>query len=384
MLSDEQAQRRIVIFADGGTAAGGRRHGFQQLLEALRSGEADTVIAGELNALIRSQSDRELLNQALDAGASVISVREGIDTSDADGRRRYDELAYLLVLAHEGRGTPPPPDDEEQGRFREALAGRFVTDVLQRLLGLWRTPDELISGPLADVHARLRALVARWGLPELLPILAPFLEVAEWNEPANVDVKVRALATLAVRNSRLEDLHAVQWVNPDRAPMPGGQSAACIRQNDWRVITQAAAFWFGQLAWEPGEAEALPADPFAGLEQEFPTAWAAFEALAGLEPSTERIVELPVPAVVPSLPEDELGRDAIRNVVDETGVLYAPSFAHLSRDPRMLFRIVEAVLAHGAAIRTNNSYLSREVVRRGQPATPHDWLLEGDTVSGPR
>jgi hypothetical protein len=379
VLSDQRTRRRIVSFTDGGTAASGRRHGFQQLLDAFRSGEADTVIAGDLSRLIRSHSDREQLDEALEAGASVIAVREGIDTADSDGRSRYDELAHLLVLAYEGRGIPPTPDDEDQSCFREALAGRFVTDVLQRLLELWRVPDELISAPLDDVHARLRALVARWGRPEVLPILAPYLDLAEWHEPTQVDVKVRALATLAVRNSRLEDLHAIEWVNPDRPPVPGGTNAACIRQSDWRVITQAAAFWFRELVWQPGDAELSPDDPFAGFEQSFPTAWKAFEALAALKPGAEWNGELPPPAVLPTLPEDEIRSETVRSVLDESGFLYAPSLTHLSRDPRALFHIVDVVLAHGGTIRTNNIYLSRELIRREQLRSPYDRLLEDGT-----
>jgi hypothetical protein len=363
-----------VIFADEGVAANDRRPEFERLVKKLqRTGRGHLIVVTDLTRLFRNSADRQQIDRLLTEGrAHVAAVKENIRTWE-EGRSRFDEMADLICLAYEGVGQPELPDGP-LAEARVQLVEHYLTDVLARWFELRSVPRSEYEPALFDVRARLLGLIARWGSPDLAPLLAPYLDVAEWNEPRDIPVQVRAFATVAVRNSALEDLHLSDH----------------IEQSDWRVLTMAAAHHFAALAKNQTAATiTLDGDPFLGLDAAtYPFAHAAFTALASIKLGETATWEMPtapprdLPAGDASIKRTDAGQDilhamddrislalseGIRRACEKEILLGVPSLKHLSRNLQKLFRIVDTVLSHGGVIVTQNVLLGPgEAVRRAR------------------
>jgi hypothetical protein len=354
-----------VPYADEGVERDSRRPKFERMLSSLAGDGPQGVVVADLSRLFRSRRDRERVDALIHEGRlDVASVREQISTADPDGMSRYTRFADLLMLAYEGEWPALAA-----GSSRGDVADAFVDDVLAVWLGAWGATKEQLRGPLQDVRNRLHALIARWDHPELLgPLMAPYLEVANRHEPFDLPVTSRALALIGVRNSELENLHL----------------AGVIEQSDWRLLTQAAAHALNRIARAPVEERVVSVDPFADLLEDYPTAAAAFAVLASMAPGQER--SWTPPAVSPPpLPESDIcvpltsdGRE-VRDAMEERlslrmtqiieqraadrGFFGLPSLKHISRNPRVLFGVVDVLLAHGATVVTANVWLSPDHIR---------------------
>jgi hypothetical protein len=250
------------------------------------------------------------------------------------------------------------------GSSRHDIIDAFIDDVLATWLGAWGATEDQLKEPLQDVRNRLHALITRWDRPgQLGPLIAPYLEVANRHEPFELPVTQRALALVGVRNSKLEDLHL----------------AGVIGQSDWRLLTQAAAHALTGIADAPTRDRMVLADPFADLLEDYPTAAAAFAVLVSMSPGEERSWTPPT-VPLPSLPQSDvlapLTSDGyeIRHAMDERisvrmiraiermtkdrGNFRVPSLKHISRNPQVLFRVADVLLAHGATVVTANVRLS--------------------------
>jgi hypothetical protein len=362
----------VASLVDDGDTGNARRPQFERLLAELeRPGKERAIGVTDLTRLFRSSADRRRIDRLLTEGRThVITDKEDIQTWTEEGRRRYDAMADLICLAYEGVGRPDLPDGRP-AEARCALVDRYLDRVLTAWLDLRSVPREEYAPAVADVRTRLLALMARWGCPELGPLLGPYVEVADGNEPRDLPVRLRALVTVGVRNSALEDLHMADQ----------------IAQADWRVLTMAAAHFFAALTRDERPDEvSLREDPFAGLDAAYPCAHRAFAALYGLGRGQAATWEMP--AVPPlALPEGEVATkrakrgedilhamderipkalaDVLRSAcTDPRVVLVFPSLKHLSRNPRKLFRIVETALTNGVTIVTQNVLLKPGRVQR--------------------
>jgi hypothetical protein len=225
-------------------------------------------------------------------------------------------------------------------------------------------------------------------------LAAPFFEESFRHEPDEASAWMKAITTLVIRNSQLEDLHANGPVNA------GG-------------ITAVTTYGLGPLSHLIAARrrrplpDGPPDDPFAGLADAYPRAWACLDALqTSLNSGGGRVGYRLPEALLPELPDAtevteaqpadhlEMPSDAFTGVVfsgidprfDQNAVRWLKaaqneelmfglsSLSRISRNSRKLMRVLEFLLAHKARILTANYLLScKEVwVRR------HD-LVEPDS-----
>lgn len=382
-------------YADEGTGRDDARPSFERLVAALlrhraaHAGRPPGVIVDELSRLFRNRSDRAIIDHLVEVrDADVVTVREGIDTETSEGRARYQRAADLVMLAYEGGRTDGPLGGPLDGDTRRDLVERYTTEVLDAWLELVGVPSEERVVPVADVRSRLLALARCWGSPEGRVLLAPYLELAEVHEPSELDVALRALAVVGVRNSELETLHLAHH----------------IEQRDWRVLTQAAAYALSDFDALPvGRCEAAE-DPFAGIVEEYPTAAAAFAVLATMQPGDAAEWEAP-DRPLPSLPEDavvvpvapegwdvqhamdpRLSRRVVAMLQEPHDLYAVPSLKHISRHPGKLFRVVDYLLAHGTLIATANLYIEPGRITRRRDVVSYneaDWTWCGEEGASP-
>jgi hypothetical protein len=231
-----------------------------------------------------------------------------------------------------------------------------------------------------DVLARAEAFAA---LPfsDHEVLVAPFVEEVFDHEPLDTSLGLRAMVTVVVRNSLLEQAHH-----------DGDLNSGIV------VITRYAA---GPLSHFLASRRRNPINlngpnPFRDLSAQYPRAWACLTALSEVFSTGGRQpLRLPT-APLPQLPfGDELAtppppsRDtatAVSSAIDprfdqhlltllqqatqEPTVLYTSALSRYSRNSAKLHRVLEFLLAHKATILTTN-YLIR----------PGDvWVRRGDLV----
>jgi SEC-C motif len=379
-------QREALLFTDEGVDRDPVRPQFQAFVGQVeryrdQHGVAPAMAVAELSRLFRNRADRQLIDRLIDEGrADLMSAREHISTTTAEGQERYRRAADLLMLAYEGGPLA--------ASTRSELVDRYVDEVLAAWLDLHGVPPAERSAPLMDVRARLRGLARRWDTEAGMLLLAPYMELAEVHEPAELAVSLRALAVVGVRNSDLESLHLADH----------------IQQYDWRVLTQAAAHALARLPEMPVGDISDTDDPFAGVVERYPTAAAAFAALAELRLGEEAdwappdVPPPPPPAgevVAEVSPE---GYDVLHAMdprisnrmatmlagwVDRPSALGIPSLKHISRNPHKLFAVADYLLAHGSVLMTANVLIEpAHVRRRPEPASYNS--IDLSWCGGPR
>jgi hypothetical protein len=288
-----------------------------------------------------------------------------------------EEVAVVRVLA-----IDPPGEVRHQPAEHscQELAVALAPDLSLALIHIQRSPGGHRRVDVTKVPLVRRDLAVRVHIPsteqelhlffgEVDVNLAPYEELAENHSPSELDVPLRALAVVGVRNSELETLHLADH----------------IKQWDWRVLTQGAAYALSDFdALPPGDCE-IAEDPFAGIIEAYPTAAAAFAVLTSMRPgdvcewaaSTRPLPPVPTDAVaVPVTPEGYDVQHAMdprlsRRMVEllqanrDSPYLYAvPSLKHISRNPHKLFRVVDFLLAHATPVATANVYIEPGLITR--------------------
>lgn len=187
-------------------------------------------------------------------------------------------------------------------------------------------------------------------------------------EPASLPRWVRTAAVVGLRNSLFEDRHG------DNAQM----------RLLGPILVQAAAVVVNRGA-DTGSWTPLGPDPYAGLEEDFPRAFKAL-AMAGTtiddeqpvaacwEPMSGPVPELPPPdpsglwrfgtGSMPSQYRDMLGQRLAGGLPISWETL---SFKHISRDVRLLCRIMELVMSTGGTIQTVNFVLANGLCLARRP-----------------
>jgi hypothetical protein len=277
------------------------------------------------------------------------------------------------------------PDPDHMIRFcREALPG-----MLTEACGV--TEAEAVRAA-TDILSRAEA-AARLDLDSRRLLAAPFFEESFWHDPDDASPWMKAFTTLVVRNSYLEELHANGPVNSE----------------DIKVVTTLASGPLSHLLVARRRQPVAPDaadDPFAGLKDEYPRAWACLQALRDsllvgggrsgyviprvpcprlpdasevTEAETDESRESPLPGhatvvfsgIDPRFDQEAIG--TLRMAAQGDGLILATSsLSRLSRNSRKLLRVLEFLLAHRAKILTTNYLLtSKEVwVRHRHPVRP--------------
>lgn len=236
---------------------------------------------------------------------------------------------------------------------------------------------------LEDVRDRLTSVLSRWN-DEVFrrPVLQTGIEEAWFYQPASVELEIRALVVIAVRNSLVGDLNADVPATPGlRHSLPDAEMPA---------ITGEAIRYFSQIDLAAlSECLSPPQnDVFGNLPAQYPTAWNAISHLAGLtgleasfEPVSASPPELALPAesdlpprvtevVMSGMHPDidyPLGRvlGAIRDGLTE--LFFVDSFKYLTRHPRKLYQVLEFILCHAGTFVTHNYCLKNGYVARRRP-----------------
>ena len=259
--------------------------------------------------------------------------------------------------------------------------------------------DDQIRRVAEDIEYRLASVLCRWNDGYFRePILLLGEEEAAFWEPEDVDLAVRSLVVVAIRNSLLEDLasttEAARRLGLERAVLPDGEMP---------LLTREAIRFFGSvdLARECRKIAVPPPDydVFGNLPTKYPMSWRALGELASL--SYGEVSYPPVSARAPALQvgrpaelatgtmggvrvlsgialeiEPELQR-SLRLV--RTGMypgLFSDCFKMITRNPQKLFRVMEFVLANERAVVTHNYYLRNGYVSRRSPLVRPAHTLE--------
>jgi len=268
---------------------------------------------------------------------------------------------------------------------------RFCNEVLPGMLEVCGVPASNSALVVDDVLLRAEA-VARMDPARREVLAAPFYEESFTYEPDDAPAWLKAITTLVIRNSQLEEMHA------NGGPVTSG-------------ITPITTYGLGPLSHliAARGRSPLPADvtddPFVGLPEAYPRACACLRALRtclnsgggriGYRSPGGPVPELPdvselvddTPADNVEIPDgftgvifsgvdprfDQYGFNVLKAATDDQGLLLGlSSLSRISRNSRKLLRVLEFLLAHRARILTTNHLLTdTEVwVRRQEPVKP--------------
>jgi hypothetical protein len=262
------------------------------------------------------------------------------------------------------------PDPGHMQRYCQEI----VPGILTQACGM--TADEACR-VAEDIERRAEG-AARLDTESREILASPYFEEAFYHEPVDAPAWMKAVTTLVVRNSWLEEAHA-------RGPVNSGGIQAITTHGSGALSHLIAARRRQPI---PPTAE----DPFAGLADRYPRAWRCLAALrdalidgggrVGYRPPDAPIPDLPGPDEIIQAPvTDQVQRpsEAFDIVVlsgidtrfDHTMVasmheaaqthglvLGISALSRLSRNSTQLLRVLEYFLAHQAKILTTNYLLT--------------------------
>jgi hypothetical protein len=277
------------------------------------------------------------------------------------------------------------PDPRHMAQF----CREFLPEMLTGACGV-AAPDARLAAD--DVLCRAEA-AARLDRDSCEILAAPFFEESFSHEPDEAPAWMKAITTLVIRNSRLEELHA-------SGPLKAGGITAITTSGLGPLSHLIAARRRRPLPAGPAD------DPFAGLAAEYPRAWSCLAALrtalvSGGGRVSYRLPEAPLPGLpdpdevidVPQaehvqLPSGAALKAAVLSGIDprfdhsalellraaESGemVIALSGLSRISRNSRKLLRVVEFFLARRATIMTTNYLLTckEASVRRRELVKP--------------
>lgn len=271
---------------------------------------------------------------------------------------------------------------------------RYCDEILPGMLRVCEVPASDATRVAEDVSLRAEA-VARMDLPTREILAAPFYEESFSHEPDDASAWLKAITTLVIRNSQLEDTHA------NGGPLGSG-------------ITPITTYGTGPLSHLIAARRQSPLptdgsdDPFGSLPEAYPRAWACLEALRTCVhlgggrmayrspggptpqlPDASEVIDAE-PADNVEMPSngsgftgvifsgidprfDQHGFNVLKMATEDKGLLLGlSSLSRISRNSRKQLRVLEFLLAHRARILTTNYLLTdKEVwVRRREPVKP--------------
>jgi hypothetical protein len=230
-------------------------------------------------------------------------------------------------------------------------------------------------------------------------ILTIGYEEATFYEPRNADLDIRALVVVALRNSLLEDLAASRATTESL-----GLAEPVLTDSEIPSVTSAAIEHFRDAPTRATAALENPTrtDVFGTLRKAYPHAWHVLSQIANSsdlecnfvaspaatpraiwESNTEEPSESLVTVVSSGMdPSFDEGLVTFLNYVKEGEVPYffTDSFKGITRNPDKLFRIIDFVLGHDAAVVTHNYLLTPTYAsRRAKMLRPFHFTSEMQT-----
>jgi hypothetical protein len=255
------------------------------------------------------------------------------------------------------------------------LASRGL-NLKQRELVLW------------DIRERLISVMSNWTDESFRKtVLLLGLENATFYEPCEVDIEIRALVAVAVRNSMLEDLTATHPYKHEFASIAG-----CMPDSYIPEITRSAAVFFAEgwrrkPDWMVGTARA---DVFRLLAAKYSLTWQRLTQLATL-PEQEQLIQAEAvvqrPAALPGGPikpapvwatlsgyspviDPSLARILKGIVSGDTPFFYSPCFKTVTRNPEKLLYVIETTLRASKSFITLNYLIEPGYISRRSPLLP--------------
>jgi hypothetical protein len=254
----------------------------------------------------------------------------------------------------------------------------------------------------SDIYLRSEA-VAHLNEVDCEILAAPFFEESFTYKPVDAEPWMKAFTTLAVRNSQLEELHA----NDGPVKASGIEGITTVTLPPLSHLLAARR----QHPLPDGSYSQI----FAGLDAEYPRAWACLSALrqafvngggrVGYKMPTAHPPELPAPEEITEAPSadhlqpppgalkavvfsgidprfDQTAISSLKSAQEGNGLLLGlSSLSRISRNSGKLLRALDFLLAYQAKIITTNTLLtSKDVwVRNKYPVKPNseDTALSG-------
>ena len=266
------------------------------------------------------------------------------------------------------------------------MINAYLQDILRgqlNKLGLTQAQCRVV---LADVKTRLESALAHWNDESFRrSILTIGREEATFWQPQTSDIEVRSLVVITIRNSLITDLNA------------SGAFTPCLRSKKMilpdeimPLITSHAIKYFQAQPLNNFHGKAK-VDLFGSLPKRFPNAWTVFSLLGNtladeidykLEgKEAESISFSDQMKINESLSICESGiephpnnllagfLEAVKN--GEAEGLITPSFKHITRNPEVLFSVIDHMLRYGGYVLTPNYLITPTyLARRSQLLRP--------------
>jgi hypothetical protein len=266
----------------------------------------------------------------------------------------------------------------------------YLNQVLSPQLGACGLNFKQRELVLWDVRERLISVMGNWrdeGFRRAVLLLG--LENAAFYEPCDVDIEIRALVAVAVRNSMLEDLTATYPYRHEFA-----SAAECLPDTYVPEITRSAARFFAE-AWRRKPDWMVAAsrpDVFRLLAAKYPLTWQRLTQLAS-SPEQEQLLQVEAvvqrPAGLPGGPVPLMGAPVwaalsgyspvidpalagiLKNIVSgDMPYFYSPCFKTVTRNPEKLLHVIETLLCANKSFATLNYLIEPGYVSRRSPLVP--------------
>jgi hypothetical protein len=239
-----------------------------------------------------------------------------------------------------------------------------------------------------DIHTRLSSLLGNWD-DVMFRHTALLLgtEDATFYQPASVDLEIRALIVVGIRNSMLEDLSADHPFVEAFVPI-----ARCLPDSFVPVITSEAVAYFASAYREQGgwnlSVPKASSDVFRSLSKQFPESWRRLEILANSDLSEHNFTAQADKQFQQPLLDEEAGRGGakttvlsgyapdidpdLRRILDliragEGEFFFTSTFKWLTRNPQKLLRVIESLLSWNRSYVTSNYLIGRDYCAKRQP-----------------
>ncbi|MEY9092567.1 hypothetical protein [Paenibacillus sp. RC84] len=256
----------------------------------------------------------------------------------------------------------------------------YINNNLIPLLKRFDTDQSVISKITDDIESRLTSIIYQWNDDEFRStILFHGIEEANFYVPS-LDINIRALVVIGVRNSLLEDMSSTI-----AAAKSLGLRKPLISDEQIKDITSDAIVFFANqnLKTAARELQKPSNDPFINLAIKYPIAWVAMKNLSQCnnyksyesQNSTEysRNLKKTQPNSALCI-EVQSGMDSeINNSLDQIlenikagrqPFFFSDSFKMITRHPDKLYRIMEYVLSAQVPVVTFNYFISNGYVAR--------------------
>ncbi len=257
----------------------------------------------------------------------------------------------------------------------------YILYILKPRLESYNISSDVINIVSDDISDRLASALFRWNdIENRRTIIFSGYEEAFFYEPA-VDLDIRALIVISIRNSMIEDLCSTK-----EAARSVGLLKPAFSDDDVVYFTREAITHFSQydLLEESKHVGLGKTDPFGRLHELYPVTWEAIKHLADftsqyhiynplimepfdLEPDIEPF-DL-VKSIKNKKSDIRSGMDPnidkmLLSMLQQEEPFISDSFKSITRNPDKLYKVFEFVLRKNRAILTSNFYITNGYVCR--------------------